>query len=125
MDSGFGNTGSCTSAVCFINGKRGFCGYPIEQLAENAAFSKVCYLLIYSELPNKQQAAKFCDSLTHHSMIHEDIKKFFEGNLPTVHLMAILSSMVTSLSTYYPDAAENDVDLNMVRLLAKVNTIAS
>jgi len=100
-------------------------GYPIEQLAENAAFSEVCYLLIYGELPNKQQAAEFRDKLTHHSMIHEDMKKFFEGYPPTAHPMAILSSMVTSLSTYYPDVAENDVDLNIVRLLAKVNTIAA
>ncbi len=128
VDAGFGNTGSCTSAICFINGEKGilrYRGYPIEQLAENAAFSEVCYLLIYGELPNKQQAAEFRDNLTRHSMIHEDMKKFFEGYPPTAHPMAILSSMVASLSTYYPDAAENDVDLNIVRLLAKVNTITA
>ena len=98
VDSGFGNTGSCTSAICFINGEKGvlrYRGYPIEQLAENAAFSEVCYLLIYGELPNKQQAAEFRDSLTHHSMIHEDMKKFFEGYPPTAHPMAIPTNMFT------------------------------
>ncbi len=128
VDSGFGNTGSCTSAICFINGEKGilrYRGYPIEQLAENAAFSEVCYLLIYGELPNKQQAAEFRDNLTHQRMIHEDMKKFFEGYPPTAHPMAILSSMVASLSAYHPGAAENDVDLDIVRLLAKVNTIAA
>ena len=125
LDSGYGNTGSCQSSICFINGEQGilrYRGYPIEQLAENATFPEVSYLLVFGELPNQQQLQEFRNNLTYHSMIHEDMKKFFEGYPPTAHPMAILSSMVTSLSTYYPD---DDDDDDIIRLLAKVKTIAS
>lgn len=125
LDNGYGNTGSCTSEITFINGEEGvllYRGYPIEQLAEKADFVEVCYLLIYGSLPSADQLAKFRNELTHHSLIHEDMKKFFEGYPPTAHPMAILSAMVASLSAYYP---EEDGDTNIIRLLAKLNTIAA
>jgi citrate synthase len=128
LDPGFGNTGSCRSAITFIDGEKGilrYRGYPIEQLAENATFSEVSYLLIYGELPNRQQVDEWRKKLTYHSMIHEDMKKFFEGFPPTAHPMAILSSMVASLSTYYADDPKSEADLNIVRLLAKLKTIAA
>ncbi|MFN8857812.1 MAG: citrate/2-methylcitrate synthase, partial [Planctomycetaceae bacterium] len=128
FDPGLGNTGLCKSAITFIDGEAGilrYRGYPIEQLAETAAFSEVAYLLIYGELPNKTQLADWRHRLTSHSMIHEDLKKFFEGFPPTAHPMAILSAMVSSLSTYYPESPPHDPDLNMVRLLAQLKTIAA
>ena len=121
LDSGYGNTGSCTSEITFIDGEEGvlmYRGYPIEQLAEKADFVEVCYLLIYGHLPSVEELTDFRNSLTHHSLIHEDMKKFFEGYPP----MAILSAMVASLSAYYP---EEDGDTNIIRLLAKLNTIAA
>ena len=105
LDSGYGNTGACQSAICFINGEEGilrYRGYPIEQLAENATFAEVCYLLIYGDLPTADQLQGFSDGLTYHSMIHEDMKKFFEGYPASAHPMAVLSSMIASLATYYP-----------------------
>src|SRR3989304_3759064 len=108
---GYGKPGSCKSAITFIDGEKGilqYRGYPIEQLAEHAAFSEVCYLLIYGELPNKQQMADFREKWPYHPLIHEDMKKFFEGYPPTAHPMAILSSMVASLSTYYPEVLNQD-----------------
>jgi len=128
LDPGFGNTGSCKSAITFIDGDKGilrYRGYPIEQLAEHASFSEVSYLLIYGELPNRQQVTEWRRKLTYHSMIHEDMKKFFEGFPPTAHPMAILSSMVSSLSTYYTDDPKSGPDQNIVRLLAKLKTIAA
>jgi len=128
LDSGYGNTGACQSGITFIDGEKGilrYRGYPIEQLAEGSSFTEVSYLLIYGELPNRQQLADFSEKLTYHSMIHEDMKKFFEGYPPTGHPMAILSSMVASLSTYYPEVGPEDENLNNIRLLAKVKTIAA
>jgi citrate synthase len=128
LDPGFGNTGSCQSAITFIDGEKGilrYRGYPIEQLAENASFSEVSYLLIYGELPNRQQLTEWRRKLTYHSMIHEDMKKFFEGFPPNAHPMAIISAMVSSLSTYYVDDPKSGSDVNIVRLLAKLKTIAA
>jgi len=127
LDSGYGNTGSCESAITFINGEEGilrYRGYPIEQIAERAKFSEICYLLINGEFPDQEQLATFRQQLTVHSMIHEDMKKFFEGFRPSAHPMAILSAMVASMSTYYPELSEDD-DLNAIRLLAKAKTIAA
>ncbi len=128
-DNGYGNTGSCQSAITFINGEKGilrYRGYPIEEIAEKSNFVEVCYLLIYGELPNKAQLQEFQYDLTHHSLIHEDMKKFFEGYPPTAHPMGILSSMVSSLSAFYPEADyKTDVEINMTRLLAKLKTIAA
>jgi citrate synthase len=125
LDEGYGNTGSCQSAVTFIDGEAGilrYRGIPIEELAE-ARFTEVAYLLIYGHLPNAAELAAWREKLTRHSLLHEDMKKFFEGFPATAHPMAILSAMVASLSTYYPD--DQDLDLNIARLLAKAKTIAA
>ena len=127
VDSGYGNTGSCLSSITFIDGEKGilrYRGYPIEQIAEKASFVEVCYLLIYGELPNKAKLDDFNEKLTYHSLIHEDMKKFFEGFPPSAHPMAILSAMIASLSAFYRDA-DTDRDLNIVRLLSKAKTIAA
>ena len=106
LDPGFGNTGACQSAITFIDGERGilrYRGYSIEELAREASFVEICYLLIYGQLPNRVELDNFDTDLTYHSMVHEDMKKFFEGYPPTAHPMAILSSVVAALSSYYPD----------------------
>ena len=128
LDSGYANTGSCLSSICFINGEEGilrYRGYPIEQLAEKASFAEVSYLLMYGELPTSTQLAEFKEGLTRHSMIHEDMKKFFEGFRHTAHPMAILSAMISSMSTYYPEVSEDDTDRNIIRLMAKAKTVAA
>lgn len=128
FDPGLGNTGLCKSAITFIDGENGilrYRGYPIEQLAESAGFTEVAYLLIYGELPNREQLTEWRRKLTYHSMIHEDMKKFFDGFPPTGHPMAMLSAMVSTLSTYYPDDPKDDPDQNVVRLLAKLKTLAA
>ena len=129
LDSGYGNTGACQSGICFINGEEGilrYRGYPIEQLAENASFAEVCYLLIYGELPSAEGLQEFSDSLTKHSLIHEDMKNLFDGYPASAHPMAVLSSMIASLAAYYPegDGAADD-DLNIIRVLAKAPTMAA
>jgi citrate synthase len=128
LDPGYGNTGSCLSEITFIDGERGilrYRGYPIEEVATRADFVEVCFLLIYGELPTPAQLEDFRQKLTYHSLLHEDMKKIFEGFPPTAHPMAILSSMVASLSTYYPDDESESLGLNIVRLLAKSKTIAA
>jgi citrate synthase len=125
FDPGYANTGSCASAITFIDGEKGilrYRGYPIEELARHASFVEVCYLLIHGELPSPAELAAFDEKLTRHSLIHEDMKKFFEGFPPSAHPMAILSSMIASLSAYYP---EHDDELNIIRLLSKAKTIAA
>jgi len=125
LDDGYGNTGSCRSAITFIDGDRGilrYRGIPIEEL-DQARFTEVAFLLIYGHLPKAAELAQWREKLTRHSLLHEDMKKFFEGFPATAHPMAMLSAMVASLSTYYPD--DQDLDLNIVRLLAKAKTIAS
>jgi len=128
-DSGYGNTGSCKSAITFINGEKGilqYRGYPIEELAKHSTFVEVSFLLIYGHLPTKTEHAEFHKNLTYHSLIHEAMKKFFEGFPPTAHPMGVLSSMVASLSAFYPETDQNtDVDLNIIRLLAKLKTLAA
>ena len=126
IDPGYGNTGACQSAITFIDGEEGilrYRGYPIEELAGQTRFTEICYLLVYGKLPNQSEFTAFRDQLTRHSLLHEDMKKFFEGFSSAAHPMAILSSMVASLSTYYPE--DDDLDLNVIRLLAKAKTIAA
>jgi citrate synthase len=125
FDPGYGNTGSCASAITFIDGEKGilrYRGYPIEELAAKATFVEICYLLIHGNMPSIPELDAFNEKLTRHSLIHEDMKKFFEGFPPSAHPMAILSSMIASLSAYYP---ENDNELNIIRLLSKAKTIAA
>ncbi len=128
-DPGYGNTGSCSSAITFIDGEKGilrYRGYPIEQVAEAASFAEVCFLLVYGRLPTASEYDDFRMALTHHTLLHEDMKKFFEGFPPNSHPMAILSSMVAALSTYYRDTTtEADINRNIIRLIAKVSTIAA
>jgi citrate synthase len=129
LDNGYANTGSCTSSITFIDGEKGilrYRGYPIEELAEKSSFIEVCFLLIFGHLPSKNELENFEHDLTHHSLIHEDMKKFFEGFPPSAHPMTVLSSMVNSLSAYYPESEfEENQYLNIIRLLAKLKTIAS
>jgi citrate synthase len=127
FDPGYANTGSCTSAVTFIDGERGilrYRGYPIEEIAGRASFPEVCYLLIEGELPTPAALARFERELTRHTLLHEEMKKFFEGFPAAAHPMAILSAMIASLSAYYP-RSEDERELNVVRLLAKAPTIAA
>ena len=128
-DPGYGNTGSCESAITFIDGEKGilrYRGYPIEQIAASSRFSEVSYLLVYGRLPNQKEYDDFRHRLTYHTLIHEDMKKFFEGYSMTGHPMAILASMVTGMGTYYKDTQTlEDADQNVIRLLAKVPSIAA
>ncbi|OFW41618.1 MAG: citrate (Si)-synthase, partial [Acidobacteria bacterium RIFCSPLOWO2_12_FULL_60_22] len=132
LDHGYMNTGSCLSSITFIDGEAGilrYQGYPIEQLAEKSNFTETAYLLIYGKLPTQSELGQFNHLLTHHSMIHEDMKRFFDGYPSTAHPMAILSAMVSSLSSYYPQALEthrrDQFDLTIARLLAKMPTIVA
>ncbi len=126
MDSGYGNTGSCQSEVTFIDGEAGilrYRGYDIEDLASSARFPEVAFLLIYGHLPNQSELNEWRRQLTIHSLIHESMINFFDHFPPTSHPMSVLSSMVASLPAFYPDG--DDVDRNIVRLLAKAKTIAA
>ena len=129
LDQGYGNTGSCRSAITFINGEKGILrhrGYAIEELAEQSTFVEVAYLLIYGKLPSRAELAAFDDRICNHTLIHEGMKKIIEGFPPDAHPMSVLMAMVGSLAAYYPDmATDEDVDLNIVRLLAKLPTIAA
>ena len=128
FDPAYGNTGSCASAITFIDGEKGilrYRGYPIEEIAANASFTEVCYLLVYGELPTPAELGRFEEQLTLHTLLHEDMKKLFDGFPATAHPMAILSAMVASLSAYYPLRGETQRDLNIIRLLAKAPTIAA
>jgi len=129
LDSGYGNTGSCESGITFINGEEGilrYRGYSIEELADKSSFLEVAYLLINGELPSIAELDRFRYRLTYHSLLHEDMKKFFEGFPPSAHPMSVLSTIIASLSAYYPETGEPaDKDLNIIRLLAKIKTIAA
>jgi citrate synthase len=129
FDPGYGNTGACQSAITYIDGDQGilrYRGYPIEQVAAKASFVETAYLLIYGQLPTQAELDKFQRELTYHTLIHEDMKKFFEGYPAKAHPMAILAAMAVSLSTYYPDSDEPDVvNLNIIRMMAKMKTIAA
>jgi citrate synthase len=133
LDPSYGNTGSCLSAITFIDGEKGILrhrGYSIEQLAEAADFIEVAYLLIYGELPTEPQRAAFRKMLTENSLIHEDMLNFFVGMPPQAHPMGILSSMINALALYYPNylMEEKDdaaFDLMAARLISKVRTISA
>jgi len=131
-DPGYGNTGACSSAITFIDGEKGilrYRGIPIEDLAEKSNFVETSYLLIYGYLPTKVELEAFRKKLTYHSMIHEDMLRFYDGYPSTAHPMAILSSMVCSLSAYYPElldpVSESQVDELVPRMLSKIRTIAA
>ena len=128
FDPSYANTGSCSSDITYINGEEGilrYRGYPIEQLAENSSFVEVIYLLLNGELPNHQELDTFNTDLTYHTLIHEDMKRFFEGYPMNAHPMGVLASTVAALSTFYPARVDGDIELNIIRLLAKVKTLAA
>ncbi|MBA2767763.1 MAG: citrate synthase [Sporichthyaceae bacterium] len=132
LDPGFVNTASCSSEITFIDGDAGilrYRGYPIDQLAEQASFLEVSYLLIYGELPTTDELGAFADRISHHTLLHEDLRRFFDGFPRDAHPMAVLSSAVSALSTFYQDSLDpfdNDhVEMSTVRLMAKLPTIAS
>lgn len=133
IDSGFKNTGSTKSAITFLDGEEGilrYRGYPIEQLAEKASFIEVAFLLIYGELPTQAQLDSFRNSITKHTLVHEDMKQFFEAYPAKAHPMGVLASMVCSLSTFYPESLDpnrnNEAkDMTIHRLIAKLPTLAA
>jgi citrate synthase len=132
LDSGYANTGSCQSAITFIDGDKGilrYRGYPIEELAANSTFLEVAYLLIHGQLPSAQEYKDFVDSIRMHTMIHEDFKNFF-GALPKdAHPMAACSAAIGALSSFYPDSLDprdkRHVEISVHRLLAKIPTMAA
>ena len=131
-DVGFANTASCSSAITYIDGDAGilrYRGYPIEELAEHSNFAEVSYLLIHGHLPSRDELAAFTTRLNRHTLLHEDLKRFFDGFPRDAHPMPVLSSAVSALSTFYQDSLDpfNDeqVDLSTIRLLAKLPTIAA
>ena len=128
FDPSYGNTGSCSSDITYISGEKGilrYRGYPIEQLADNSSFVEVIYLLLYGELPNETELVSFNKEITYHSLIHEDMKRFFDGYPMNAHPMGVLASTVAALSTFYPARVDGDIELNIIRLLAKVKTLAA
>jgi len=130
LDSGYMNTGATKSAITFLDGEKGilrYRGIPIEHLAEHSTFVETSYLLIYGELPNAEQLKHFSQLLSNHSMIHEDMRHFFDGYPASAHPMAILSSMVNTLSTYYPESVNvfENIEVQSTRLLSKLRTIAA
>ncbi|MCA9735193.1 MAG: citrate synthase [Deferribacteres bacterium] len=131
-DPGFKNTASTKSTITFLDGEKGilrYRGYPIEQIAENSNFLESAYLLLFGELPNKKQFEDFEYEITHHTMLHENTKKFMEGFRYDAHPMGMLVSTLAALSTYYPDAKDimnpESRKLQMMRLLGKTPTIAA
>jgi citrate synthase len=132
LDEGFVNTGSTLSAITFLDGDKGilrYRGYPIEQLAEKCSFIEVCYLLIFGELPNQAQLDEFAGTLKRHTMLHEDMRNFYNGFPRDAHPMAILASVVGAMSTFYQDSLDphdaEQVKISIMRLLAKLPTIAA
>lgn len=133
MDPGFKNTGSTKSAITFLDGEKGilrYRGYPIEQLAEKSTFIEVAYLLIYGELPKKEDLDKFTQNIKKHTLVHEDIKKILEGFPSNAHPMGVLSSLVCSLTAFYPESLDPNrsiegVNLSIIRILAKMPTFAA
>ncbi|MCH8029758.1 MAG: citrate synthase [Candidatus Dadabacteria bacterium] len=131
-DPSFSNTAACKSSITFIDGEKGVLkhrGYPIEQLAERSTFLEVAYLLLYGELPKKREYEKWVHEITHHTIIHEKIKKFMDGFRYDAHPMGMLISTVAALSTFYPEAKdifdEKSREMQIYRLIAKMPTLAA
>ncbi|MER5492241.1 citrate synthase [Streptomyces sp. NPDC002454] len=132
LDSGYGNTAAYKSAITYLDGEQGilrYRGYPIEQLAEHSSFLEVANLLINGELPTVDEGDVFRNEITQHTLLHEDVKRFFDGFPRDAHPMAMLSSVVSALSTFYQDSHnpfdEQQRHLSTIRLLAKLPTIAA
>ena len=131
-DPAFMNTASCRSAITFIDGEKGilrYRGYPVDELADSVSFLDVAYLLLRGELPGKEESAEWSDEITHHTYVHENVKKFIDGFHHDAHPMGILVSSIAALSTFYPGAKDisnpDDRHLQAVRLIAKIPTLAA
>ena len=131
-DPGFMSTGSCKSRITYLDGEKGillYRGIPIEELAEKSNFIETAYLLIYGNLPNSEEMKEFHHHVTHHSMVHESIKKHYDGFPDNPHPMAVCSSVVGTLATFYQNQLsvrdEREVEITIHRLLAKLPTIAA
>ncbi|MBE9503290.1 MAG: citrate synthase [Proteobacteria bacterium] len=132
FDPGFKSTASCESEVTFINGEEGillYRGYPIEELAEKSNFLEVCYLILYGELPTREEYDNFVTIITHHTMVHEGFKDFIKGFRPNAHPMAVMVGMVGAMSSFYHDSTDvnnpKHQEISAHRLVAKMPTIAA
>jgi citrate synthase len=133
LDTGYKNTGATKSAITFLDGEEGvlrYRGYSIEELAEKASFMEVSYLLIYGELPTQTQFTNFETKIKKHTLVHEDMRRFFEAFPAQAHPMGVLSSMVSSLATFYPESLDPNrsaeaKDLTVQRILAKLPTLSA
>lgn len=133
LDSGYKNTGATQSAITFLDGELGilrYRGYPIEQLAEKSNFLEVAYLLIYDSLPTTQELEDFSNKIKMHTLVNEDMRKILDGFPSAAHPMGILSALISSLTAFYPESLnpnqpKEEVDLSIIRLIAKISTIAA
>ena len=130
LDSGYANTGSCASDITFMDGEKGilrYRGIPVEELAEKATFKETAYLLINGRLPNREELTRFSILLNDNSLVHEDLRAFYENFPRSSHPMGILSSMVNALRSFYPELQnlEEEINLTMTRLLSKIRTLAA
>jgi citrate synthase len=130
LDPGYANTGSCTSAICFMDGEKGilrYRGIPVEELAEHATFKETAYLLINGELPSRDELNRFSILLNDNSLVHEDMQAFYQNFPRQSHPMGILSGMVNALRSFYPELGtlEEEITITVTRLLAKIRTMAA
>ncbi|MEZ7838180.1 MAG: citrate synthase [Flavobacteriales bacterium] len=133
IDKGFKNTGSTESAITFLDGEKGILrhrGYTIEELADKSSFIEVSYLVIYGELPTQEELANFKNDITQHTLVHEDVKSILDGFPSKAHPMGVLSSLVSSLTAFYPKSLDpnrsvEEVNGTIIRLLAKLPTLAA
>jgi citrate synthase len=131
LDVGYANTGSCTSSITFMDGEKGilrYRGIPVEQLAEHATFKETAYLLINGRLPNRRELTNFSVMLNDHSLLHEDMRDFYQNFPRASHPMGILSGMVNALKSFYPEldrSEEEEINITVTRLLSKIRTMAA
>ena len=133
IDKGFKNTGSTESAITFLDGEKGILrhrGYSIEELAEKSSFIEVAYLVIYGELPTEEELRKFKSDITHHTLVHEDVKSILDGFPSKAHPMGVLSSLVSSLTAFYPKSLDpnrsvEEINGTIIRIIAKLPTLAA
>jgi citrate synthase len=130
LDPGYANTGSCASSITFMDGEKGilrYCGIPVEELAEHATFKETAYLLINGKLPNRQELTRFSVLLNDNSLVHEDMRAFYENFPRSSHPMGILSAMVNALRSFYPELhnLEEEINMTVTRLLSKIRTLAA
>ena len=133
LDKGFKNTGSTESAITFLDGEKGilrYRGYAIEELAEKSTFLEVAFLLIYGDLPTTEELEKFKDDISSHTLVHEDVKAILDGFPSKSHPMGVLSSLVSSLTAFYPKSLDpnrsaEEVNGTIIRSIAKLPTLAA